>query len=167
MADVALYRAARPALVARALRSARQACLQDCNRRRGALTAWRLRAGQGARYLLTGGAAAAVDIAGFALGLELGLPLIPAATLSFVAGTVVNYLLTARYVFGHARSLRGYLKFSAVATIGLVINVSLTALLATHTPLSAIAAKVVGIGVAFVFNFAINALVVFKSSQAD
>ncbi len=126
------------------------------------MTDWRRLRGQGARYLLTGGSAAVVDIAIFAAELRFGVPLIPAATLSFVAGTVVNYSLTAHYVFHQARSLRGYLKFSAVAVVGLIINVTLTALLAAHTPLPPVAAKVVAIGVAFVVNFTLNALLVFR-----
>ena len=134
------------------------------------MTDWQRLRGQGARYLLTGGSAAVVDIAIFAAEMRLGMPLIPAATLSFVAGTVVNYSLSARYVFHQPRSLRGYFKFSAVAVVGLIINVTLTALLAAHTPLPPVAAKIVAIGVAFVFNFAINALVVFRNDagpQAD
>ncbi len=131
------------------------------------MTDWRRLRGQGARYLLTGGSAAVVDIAIFALELRLGVSLVPAATLSFVAGTMVNYWLSARHVFGQARSLRGYVKFSAVAVLGLVVNVTLTALLAASTPLPPVAAKIVAIGVAFVFNFTLNALVVFRNPPVD
>ncbi len=123
---------------------------------------WRTTAGQASRYLLTGGTAALVDIGGFALGLHAGLPLIPAATLSFLVAALVNYLLSSRFVFRQARTLRAYLLFVAVATLGLVLNVTLTTLIAAHTPLLPVVAKVVAIGISFVFNFALNALVVFR-----
>lgn len=117
---------------------------------------------QGARYLLTGGSAAVVDVCVFAALIRAGSPVVVAATASFLVGSVVNYLLASRFVFPHARSLRRYLMFLAGASAGLVVNVALTSFLVTHTPLVPVAAKIVSIGVAFVFNFAINALVVFR-----
>ncbi len=117
---------------------------------------------QGSRYLLTGSASAVVDIGVFTLGLTAGLPIIPAATLSFLVATVANYLLTSRFVFHRETSLRRYLMFLAAASVGLVINVALTAYLAGHTLLPPVAAKVVSIGITFVFNFAVNALLVFR-----
>ena len=123
---------------------------------------WRTTAGQASRYLLTGGTAAVVDICGFALGLRAGLPIIPAATLSFLAGALVNYLLSSRFVFRQRRSVRAYLLFLAVATLGLVLNVTLTTLIAAHTPLPPVAAKIVAIAISFVFNFTLNVLIVFR-----
>ncbi len=117
---------------------------------------------QGSRYLLTGGSAAVVDTGIFALELAAGVPLIPAATLSFLVATVVNYLLTSRFVFHREPTLRRYLMFLAAASLGLVLNVALTAFLAAHTPLPPVAAKVASIAVTFVFNFAVNALLVFR-----
>ena len=117
---------------------------------------------QGSRYLLTGGSAAVVDIGVFAAELRAGLPLIPAATLSFLVATVVNYLLASRFVFHRAATVRRYFVFLAAASLGLVINVALTTVLVAHTPLPPIPAKIISIGVTFVFNFAVNALLVFR-----
>ncbi len=117
---------------------------------------------QGGRYLLTGGSAAVVDVSVFAVLIATGSPIIPAATASFIVGSVINYLLAARFVFPHPASVRRYLMFLAGASIGLVINVGLTDLLVTHISLVPVAAKIISIGVAFVFNFAVNALVIFR-----
>lgn len=138
-------------------------------------------AGKAARYLLTGGSAAVVDTLAFAGLLAAGLAILPAATLSFLVASVWNYWLSARFVFHAARSLGGYLRFLAAATIGLAINVGLTfwlagllprlvpallpAGLAALLPPLAIVAKIIAIGVAFVFNFAINLLVVFRPKE--
>jgi len=117
---------------------------------------------QGLRYLLTGGSAAAVDVAVFAGLIRLDVAILPAAAISFLVGGIINYLLASRFVFHHSPSLRRYLMFVAGASVGLVVNVTLTSFLVTHTPLVPVAAKIVSIGVAFVFNFALNALVVFR-----
>ena len=61
------------------------------------------------------------------------------------------------------KSVRAYLLFGAVACAGAVINVGVTTLVAAHAPLSAIAAKVAGIGAAFFFNFTANVLFVFRT----
>lgn len=131
------------------------------------MTDWRALGGKAARYLLTGGTAAVVDIGCFALALEAGITLVPAATLSFLVAAVVNYWLSSRFVFRQKRSMRGYLLFLAVATLGLILNVTLTALISAHTPIPPVLAKVIAIGVAFVFNFTLNVLVVFRARDGD
>lgn len=114
------------------------------------------------QYGLTAGVAAVVDIGGFAALFRLGLPLVPAAMLSFLAANVVNYLLSARYVFGVAPSLRRYPVFLAAAGLGFIVNVSVTALAAQSLGLAPVAAKTAGVGIAFFANFALNALFVFR-----
>lgn len=131
-----------------------------------------------ARYLVTGGLAAAADIAAFSmlLPLELGLPL--TATLSFLVGSIVNYWTSASFVFDSPRSMSGYSRFLAGALVGLALNVGLTVWLAAalppivaqllpadaaaRLPDVATVAKVIAIAASTVFNFAINLLIVFK-----
>jgi putative flippase GtrA len=120
---------------------------------------------QAGRYLLTGGSAAVVEVSAFAAMIAAGTPVVPAATLSFLAGSIINYLLASRFVFHRAIALRRYLMFLAGASVGLVINVALTGLLAAHTQLPPVAAKIVAIGIAFIFNFAVNALLVFRHQR--
>ena len=51
------------------------------------------------RYGLTGGAAAVVDLGLFSALCPAVLPVAPAATVSFLCAAVVNYVLTAKFVF--------------------------------------------------------------------
>ena len=130
--------------------------------------------GKAARYLLTGGSAAFVDTGVFAAMLAAGMTILPASILSFLVATLVNYGLSARFVFGTAHSIGGYLRFLGAAMIGFAINVGLTTWLADvlprHVPADiaavlprlAIVAKVIDIAVAFFVNFAIN-LRVFRA----
>jgi putative flippase GtrA len=128
--------------------------------------------GKGLRYLLTGGSAAIVDVIAFTLLLRLGLSIPGAATGSFALGTITNYWLSSRHVFGAERRFDGYLRFLVGASFGLAINVGLTSwlagpppgpALAHFMPLPPIVAKVISIAVSFVFNFAINLLIVFRN----
>ena len=123
--------------------------------------------GKAARYIVTGSISAVVDIGVFAGLLPLGLGIAVTATLSFLVASVCNYWLASRHVFGAARSLTGYGKFLIGASLGLLINVGLTAWLVAHSPLPPVAAKIVSIGVAFVFNFAVNLLVVFRTRDGS
>lgn len=114
------------------------------------------------RYVLTAGAAAVVDVGGFVLLTGAGMALLPAAVLSFAAAAVVNYLLTSRFVFARGASARGFGLFLAGALVGLAINVGVTVLAVTELGLPAGAAKLLGVGIAFLANFAINAGIVFR-----
>ena len=93
------------------------------------------------------------------------MPLAMAAVLSFLAATVVNYILSARFAFGAAISSRGYLRFLAAASLGLAINVG-TTVLASRLGAALLLAKLLGIAVAFVINFAINLTLVFPGAQS-
>lgn len=122
-------------------------------------------AGQGLRYLVTGSLAAVVDIGVFALLLRQDMSIPLAATISFAAASVTNYWLASRFVFRARRSAAGYLRFLVFALLGLAMNVSLTAVLAAYTPLPPVLAKVVAIGITFVFNFTMNSLFVFRDKK--
>jgi putative flippase GtrA len=115
------------------------------------------------RYGLTGALAAVVDVVGFAILLASDLALPLAAALSFLAATVVNYLLSAQFAFGAKISARGYLRFLAIAGLGLVVNVIAT-ILAAAAGLPAVLAKFVGILIAFGINFLLNLILVFPRS---
>lgn len=113
------------------------------------------------RYGLTAGAAAIVDIGGFAVLSGFGVGVVLAATVSFLVANVANYALSARYAFGHIPSLRRYPAFLAASGAGLCVNVAVTAGAAAGLGLAPLLAKVAGVGVAFGANFLLNALVVF------
>jgi putative flippase GtrA len=114
-----------------------------------------------ARYVATGGAAAIVDIGGFAILHHLGAAIVIAATLSFCAAAVINYALTARFVFAAGPSPRGFGLFLAFALVGLAINVGTTMLVSTRAQLPPETAKICGVAVAFLANFTMNRMFVF------
>jgi putative flippase GtrA len=122
---------------------------------------------QACRYFLTGGAAAIVDAGGFWLLLHIGLPPFAAAVTSFTIAAIVNYTLSSLFAFGHELSFQKFVAFLLFALLGLAINVTVT-LLAIHLlPIPPILCKIIGIGVAFVANFLVNALLVFRTTHTD
>ncbi|MBY3094529.1 GtrA family protein [Rhizobium laguerreae] len=114
------------------------------------------------RYVFTGGLAAIVDLAVFRGLLAFGVPLGLSATLSWLIAAAVNYSVTSRYVFNQAISRKGASLFLTGALLGLSINVFVTLILVQQVGLPPLWAKLFGIGTAFVFNFLINLLWVFR-----
>jgi putative flippase GtrA len=117
-------------------------------------------------YFVTAGIAAVVDIGGFwaLAGIGLAIPL--AAGISFMVAAVVNYSLSTRFVFGQPASLAGFGRFLSAALVGLGINVGVTTLLADQG-LVPVLAKVAGVGTAFIVNYLLVALLVFRRNDPD
>ena len=113
------------------------------------------------RYGVTGGIAAVVDAGGFALLVSAKLSIFAAGCLSFCIAALVNYSLTSRFVFNREATLRGLAAFTAAALIGLIVNVGVTLLGVFTMGLPPLAAKLMGIGTAFIVNFLINLRFVF------
>jgi putative flippase GtrA len=118
------------------------------------------------RYFFTAGTAAIVDIGGFALLRHIGMPIAIAAVVSFCLAAIVNFLLTSRFVFGQAPSMRGFTLFFVAALGGLLVNVSVTLLGSLYFGIVPELAKVVGVGTAFLCNFWLNLRVVFRKPAA-
>ena len=114
------------------------------------------------RYAMTGGLAAIVDLLGFRLLLALQVPIAPAAVSSWLLAAVVNYSLSSWFVFKHTATARRGAFFILVAAIGLIVNVSVTLVSATRMGIDPTLSKVIGIGVAFLLNYSLNARVVFR-----
>jgi putative flippase GtrA len=114
------------------------------------------------RYFLTAGTAAIVDVGGFALLCLTPIPLAVSAVMSFGLATVVNYLLTSRFVFKDAPTIRGYGLFFLAAVGGLIVNVSMTLVGSLYLSVPPVLAKVIGVGIAFLVNFWLNLRVVFR-----
>jgi putative flippase GtrA len=113
-------------------------------------------------YAIAGGMAAVVDAGGFALLVNAGLGIAVAGVLSFCTAAVVNYLLSSRFVFGREASVRSFALFLSGALIGLSINVGLSLIGFYVLGLQPIVAKLIGIVTAFIVNFLINCLFVFR-----
>ncbi|MBN9089504.1 MAG: GtrA family protein [Reyranella sp.] len=117
-------------------------------------------------YGVTGGIAAIVDAGGFALLLHTGLGVAAAGAVSFCAAAVVNYALSSCFVFAGRASAQGFALFFVVALIGLAVNLGVTLAGVYWLGLPPLAAKIAGIGVAFLVNFALNLRIVFRPSGA-
>jgi putative flippase GtrA len=138
------------------------------------------------RYVLTGGTGAIVDVAIFTVlhvAAGFGVPL--ATTCSFCVAAVVNYTLTSVFVFAHRPSLRRLGVFFLGALLGYGVNLGVTLAANAFIPFAGIlaalasaaglpgdparayaatAARICGIGVAFLFNYVLNTRVVFRSA---
>jgi putative flippase GtrA len=117
------------------------------------------------RYLVAGGLAAIVDLGGFLVLLSLGMGIVPAAALAFTLAAVVNFSISARYVFSAEATLTRFGAFLGFAVIGLSINTGVTAFSALALGLPPWLAKCSGIGIAFGFNFLVNASIVFRNAN--
>lgn len=120
-----------------------------------------------ARYALTGGAAAVVDVGGFALLAASGVQVVPAATCSFLAATVVNFLLTSRWVFSQRATVRRYALFLPGTLLSLVVNVTITSICAIELGLPRGISKVVAVGMTFLLSYWINARFVFGNGRGE
>jgi putative flippase GtrA len=116
-------------------------------------------------YALTGGIAAIVDAGGFALLIKAQCPTLPSGVTSFSIAALVNYCLTARFVFNQQISIRGFAAFMLAALAGLTVNVGTTIAGISFFDLAPIIAKIVGIGTAFLVNFGLNAGIVFHTKE--
>jgi putative flippase GtrA len=119
------------------------------------------------RYVATGGAAALVDSGVFATMLRVGLGTAVAGSFSFCIAAVVNFLLTSRFVFAEPATLRRFRLFFLGALAGMAINVSVTVAVVAALAWPPLLCKIIGIGTAFIANFAINALIVFRAAPAQ
>jgi putative flippase GtrA len=114
------------------------------------------------RYGVTGGIAAVVDAGGFMLLVHAKLGIFAASCLSFCVAALVNYNLTSRFVFNREATLRGFAQFMSAALFGLMVNSGVTSMGVFGMGLPPSAAKLLGIGIAFIINFVINLRFVFQ-----
>jgi putative flippase GtrA len=118
------------------------------------------------RYFFTAGVAAIVDVGGFAVLCAVAVPIAVAAVSSFCLATVVNYLLTSRYVFKQAPTIQAYGLFFVGAIGGLLVNVAVTLTGSLYFGILPVLAKLLGVGTAFLVNFWLNLRVVFRTTAA-
>ncbi len=115
-----------------------------------------------ARFLVTGGIAAIVDISVFSLLYGQGMPGLWAAAGSFLAAATVSYVLASIVIYSRRPGLQMLARFLAAYLLGLGINVSVTMLGLGWLGLPPALAKAGGIGVACIFNFAVMNFVLFS-----
>lgn len=118
------------------------------------------------RYFFVGGIAALVDFGSFVFLIEVfRLGWFWAALIGFVLATAVNYLLSVRHVFESgirfSRRHEVALVF-LVSALGLLLNQTMLYLLIDQQGLNVFLAKVLAMGVVFVWNFTARSRFVFS-----
>ena len=123
-----------------------------------------------ARYFLVGGAAAVVDIGLFLLLAKgFGLPYQPVAAATFVLATLVNYVLSVRYVFvsGQRFGRRSEIALVyLVSAIGLALNAAILWLGVEMAGVGLLASKLAATGAVFFWNYYARRRFVFGAPRA-
>ncbi|EME23381.1 hypothetical protein G419_02775 [Rhodococcus triatomae BKS 15-14] len=117
------------------------------------------------RFAVTGGLAAIVDFGLYVIGLELGLPVAVAKSISFVAGTTTAYLINRRWTFAAEPSRARFVAVVILYGITFAVQVGLNQIM-FHTfpdhwwkvPLAFCIAQ----GTATVINFVVQRAVIFR-----
>jgi putative flippase GtrA len=111
-----------------------------------------------------------VDIGLFALFAKgLKLPYLQVAAASFVLATLVNYVLSVRYVFVSGQRFRRRWEVAmvfAVSGVGLAINSGVLWLAVELAHAGLIVAKLVATGVVFFWNYFARRVLVFGALKA-
>ena len=121
------------------------------------------------RYFFVGGAAASVDLVFFIVFHNgLGFHYLVVGVVGFVLATLVNYVLSVRWVFqSGARFERNAEVFMVyvVSTIGLVIHASVLAALVELAGFVPLAGKLGALAAAFFWNFGARNYYVFAQAR--
>ena len=121
------------------------------------------------RYFACSAVALGVDAGLFVLILQIGLPYPVAGAVGFIAGLVVAYTLSVRYVFTHRR-LRDeraeFVVFALVGVGGLVLTELLLWVMVGQAHWHPIVAKLITAGLVFCFNFGARKALLFTGRKA-
>jgi len=121
------------------------------------------------RYFVVGGAAACVDIGLFMLFAKvLGLPYLRVAAATFIVATLVNYLLSVRFVFVSGRRFRRRWEITlvyAVSLVGLALNQVILSVSVEFAHLDLLHAKLTATGIVFFWNYLARRLFVFGAMR--
>jgi putative flippase GtrA len=122
-----------------------------------------------ARYFLVGGAAACVDIGLFMLFAQgLGLPYQPVAAATFVVATLVNYVLSVRFVFTSGQRFRRRWEIAlvyVVSAVGLALNAAILWAAVEAAHFSLLPAKLAATGTVFFWNYWARRVLVFGAAR--
>ena len=122
-----------------------------------------------ALYLVVGGLSSIVDVGGFWILLRLGAPIMAATIASFIAATLLNYVLSYTLAFTRGRYSRGaeIVRFWLVSLAGLTINASAVWVLTQAVHLPPLMAKLAAVLLVLVWNFLGRRLFVFHKDVPD
>jgi putative flippase GtrA len=122
------------------------------------------------RALVVSVLALALDVSLFELCVRLvGVPVVPAAVVGYLAGSVVQYVLCSLWVFPDApgNSAVAFVAFTLLSLVGLAITCAIVYALHDLAHANELLAKCVAVGAAFVWNFLSRKLLLFRPSPAD
>jgi putative flippase GtrA len=117
------------------------------------------------RFLITGGFAAIVDFGLYVAGLEAGLNVNVAKSLSFVAGTVTAYLINRRWTFQAPPSRARFIAVCVLYGLTYAVQVGINYLFYMqfeHQSWRVPVAFVIAQGTATVINFIVQRAVIFR-----
>lgn len=119
------------------------------------------------RYFLVGGAAACVDIGLFLLFAKgLGLPYLRVAAATFVIATLVNYILSVRFVFRSGQRFGRRWEIALVylvSGVGLALNQAILFACVEMVHLGLLLSKLTATGTVFFWNYLARRFFVFGS----
>ncbi|MGI6219090.1 MAG: GtrA family protein [Bacteroidaceae bacterium] len=121
------------------------------------------------RYTFVGGAAFAVDFL-LLVGLtELcGLHYLVSATISFIAGLLVNYFISKAWVFSQSRvKQKGieFLIFALIGVVGLALNTLLLKFITETVGLHYTLSKIITAAIVYLYNFLARKYLLFHISR--
>ena len=121
------------------------------------------------RYGFVSVVALAVDFGGMVLLVELlSMHYLIAATISFTAGLVVNYLLSRAWVFAERKydsNVKEFLLFAGIGVIGLALNNVILWLAVDKIGIFYIYSKIIATILVFFWNFGLRKMLVFKENK--
>lgn len=126
---------------------------------------------QAAGYVGASALAFVADISILALLVsELEVPYLPAAAISFTAGTVVVYWLSIRHVFDYRRLAdwrREFSIFAALGLVGLAVNLAAMFVLVSGVGMHFLLGKVGAASCTFAVNFLLRRWALFTPRTAE
>ena len=123
------------------------------------------------RYGLVSVIALAVDFGCMVLLVELfSIHYLVAATVSFISGLVVNYLLSRAWVFTERKyesRVKEFIIFTSIGIVGLLLNNSIMWLAVERIGIYYIFSKIIATILVFFWNFGLRKMLVFKQVKTE
>ena len=123
------------------------------------------------RYGLVSVIALAVDFGCMVLLVELfSIHYLVAATVSFISGLVVNYLLSRAWVFTERKyesRVKEFIIFTSIGIVGLLLNNSIMWLAVEKIGIYYIFSKIIATILVFFWNFGLRKMLVFKEVKTE
>ena len=119
------------------------------------------------RYTLVGGLSFVIDYGLlYILTSYWGIYYILSATISFIAGLVINYLISTRWVFNESKlknRTAEFIIYGLIGVVGLVINNALLYLFTDYLHIYYMVSKLITATIVMIWNFVGRKVILFKN----